>query len=83
MKKVFIKMNNLTDIKNFLAKAMQVEGDVLVKKGQYVVDGKSVMGVFTLDVSTGVTIEYPATAADFDEFITQFICKENQLKENK
>ena len=42
MKKVFIKMNNLTDIKNFLAKAMQVEGDVLVKKGQYVVDGKSV-----------------------------------------
>ena len=41
------------------------------------------MGVFTLDVSTGVTIEYPATAADFDEFIAQFICKENQLKENK
>ena len=27
-----------------------------------------------VNVSTGVIVEYPATAADFDKFITQFIC---------
>lgn len=72
MKKRWIKVNNMSDIKAFLEHAMKVEGDVIVKKGIYVIDGKSVMGIFSLDVTSGFSVEYPAAATEFDEFIAQF-----------
>lgn len=72
MQKMYIKMNNMTDIRAFLEKALIVEGDVTIKKGKYVIDGKSIMGVFTIDLSTGVTVEYPDNAVEFERFLKQF-----------
>lgn len=72
MQKIYIKMNNMTDIRAFLEKALMVEGDVTIKKGKYVIDAKSIMGVFTIDLSTGVTVEYPANAVEFERFLKQF-----------
>lgn len=72
MKKIYIKMNNMTDIKAFVEKALMVEGDITVKKGKYVIDGKSIMGIFTIDLSTGVTVEYPESATTFEQFLKSF-----------
>lgn len=72
MQKMYIKMNNMTDIRAFLEKALIVEGDVTIKKGKYVIDAKSIMGVFTIDLSTGVTVEYPDSAVEFERFLKQF-----------
>lgn len=71
-KSKFIKMNSITDVMNFVKEASKIEGDVTVLKGRYIIDGKSIMGVMSIDMSTGMTVEYPADAVDFENFISQF-----------
>ena len=72
MKSIYVKINGIADISKLAITAGAVEGDVTVRKGIYVVDGKSIMGLFSLDLSTGATIEYPEDAADFENYIITF-----------
>lgn len=72
MKSMFVKINGFKDISDVIKQATLVDGDVTYKKGKYVVDGKSTLGVMSLDLSTGVTIEYPEDAEVFENFIKQF-----------
>ena len=67
-----INIKGLTDVYNFIAEATKVAGDVLIKRGKFVVDAKSVMGVFSIDMSNNVTVIYPTDAEDFDKFLKQF-----------
>lgn len=71
-KSKFIKMNSVTDVMNFVKEASKIEGDVTVLKGRYIIDGKSIMGVMSIDMSTGMTVEYPTDAVNFENFISQF-----------
>ena len=71
-KSKFIKMNSVSDVMNFVKEASKIEGDVTVLKGRYIIDGKSIMGVMSIDMSTGMTVEYPTDAVDFENFISQF-----------
>ncbi len=75
MKKVLVKMNNFTDITTFVKQAAEVIGDVTLYKGRYAIDGKSIMGIMSIDVSTGFYVEYPAEATIFDSYVQQFIVK--------
>ena len=72
MKTKFIKMSDINDIANFVNEASKVESDINVLKGRYIINGKSIMGVMSIDMSTGMTVEYPADAIDFENFISQF-----------
>lgn len=69
----FIKLNSINDILEFVKKASNVEGDVDVKKGKYVIDAKSPMGMFSVDCSQGCVVSYPASEKDFDEYLNKFI----------
>ena len=74
MKKVRgIRITEINDAKHLVALATQIDGDVIITKGKYCVDCKSLIGVFALDLSTGVTIEYPEDVIEFDNFIKKFI----------
>ena len=70
--KQYIKINSITDVTTFVKNATATQGDVNIIKGKYCVDAKSIMGVFSLDLSTGATIEYPDEAKEFDEYISKF-----------
>ena len=72
MKSLHIKINNISDVATFVRNASDVYGDVLIKKGKFVIDGKSLMGMFSLDLSTGVTVEYPEDATNFEDYINTF-----------
>lgn len=72
MKKMIVAIHGINDLNQFIQHARTVDGDVLVSRGKFVVDGKSIMGVFSIDVSQGCTVEYPEDATDFEEFISQF-----------
>ena len=71
-RKVFIKIYNVKEIMEFVVQAGKVDGDVTVYRGKYVVDGKSLMGIFSIDLSDGVQVEYPEDAAEFAEYIKKF-----------
>ena len=73
MKKVCIKIAEIDGVNNFVQKARNVRGDVLVSRGKFCVDGKSILGMYSLDISQGCTVQYPEDAEEFDGFIQQFV----------
>ena len=72
MKKMYVVINTINKVTEFVQKASQVDGDIICTKGQYTVDGKSIMGVFSINISEGIMVEYPETATDFEEYLSQF-----------
>jgi len=72
MKELVISIKGLHDVYTFISKAQAVDGDITVTRGRYAVDGKSVLGIFSLDMSQDITVVYPETALEFEEFISQF-----------
>ena len=73
MKKVFIKITEIENVNEFVQHARSVQGDILVSRGKFCVDGKSILGMYSLNVSQGCTVQYPEDAKEFDEFIQQFV----------
>lgn len=72
MREMIVSIKGLNDIYNFIANAQKVNGDIIVRRGRYVIDAKSILGIFSLDMSQNIAITYPETASDFEEFIQQF-----------
>ena len=72
MKEIIISIKSLNDVYKFVEKAQAVDGDVTVRRGRYNVDGKSVMGIFSIDMSQDVTVIYPTSAVEFNQFCEQF-----------
>jgi len=68
-----ISINGLNDVYEFIRQASKVDGDVLLKRGKFVVDAKSFLGVLSIDVSQDTTLSYPEDANDFENYIKQFI----------
>lgn len=52
-----LKFVTFDDIKNFNRLATQLESDVLLKSGRYVIDGKSIEGIFSLSLDKPVELE--------------------------
>lgn len=72
MNNKYIKIFGLNDLSNFVIEAAKVKGDVLIYRGKFCVDGKSLMGMMSINVFEGCRIEYPADEKDFEEYLTQF-----------
>ena len=58
MKTIRTKFDNIQKVKELCNIASMNNGDVTVKSGKYVVDAKSLMGLFSLDLSQEVEIVF-------------------------
>ena len=74
-----INLNNINDVKNFVTIMQSIPEETILKSGKYVVDAKSIMGVFSLDLSKSITLEiepsFTTTVSDMSkisEKILQF-----------
>ena len=72
MKKMFIKINDISDVSAFVNHASKVEKDVTIYKGKYVINGKSLLGMFSLDLTSGILVEFPKDEKDFEKFLKEF-----------
>lgn len=72
MKNKYIKITSINDLSNFVIEASKVDGDVLIYRGKYCIDGKSMLGLMSIDISDKCKIEYPEDAIEFEKFIKQF-----------
>ena len=67
MKKTFnIQLKSINDVKDFVNFANKYEFDVDLTSGRYIVDAKSIMGIFSLDLSKAIKVE--AHTDDFGAF---------------
>lgn len=63
MKEVMkIKLSTTNDVKEFVNAAMLCSCQIDVRHGRYIVDGKSIMGLFSLNLSEPLSILIPMTA---------------------
>lgn len=69
----FVKINLVTGIYEFVNAANTVDGDIVVSNDRFVIDGKSLLGVISIDPSQGMKVKYPAEAKDFDKLIEQWV----------
>ena len=70
MKKTFnILLKSINDVKDFVNIANKYEFDVDLTSGRYVVDAKSIMGIFSLDLSKSIKVEVHSddAAAFYDD----------------
>ena len=56
MVELIIKLNMINDIKEFLNETRKIKVDVDLYKGKHIVDAKSIVGVFTVDLSEPVKL---------------------------
>jgi len=73
MKQATIKITEIRDIYELVRQAEAVEGDVICSRGKYNVDCKSILGLFSLNLTEGFIIEYPEDAIGFENYIRQFM----------
>lgn len=76
MKKTKIMLGAIADVKEFVNIVSRCEYDVDLASGRYAVDAKSIMGIFSLDLSN--PIELTAHTENADKFfsdIEKFIVK--------
>ena len=75
MKEYKILIDTIDKVKAFCKKANEIDGDILVESGRYAVDGKSIMGIFSLNLSKPLTMKVVNDEADIDgirEFIVAY-----------
>ena len=53
---VKIRLSSIEDVRNFVELVRQFEGDIDLSEGRYVVDAKSIMGIFSLDLMNPITL---------------------------
>ena len=71
-----IKLNKVSDVKDFVAKASVCDYDIELVDNKYTVDAKSILGIFSLDFSEPVKmkIETDGDVEPFLNSISQYIC---------
>jgi len=69
MKTFNILLSSINDIKAFVNIVNRYEFDVDLTSGRYVVDAKSIMGIFSLDLSKPIKVDVHSD--DAEEFIDE------------
>ncbi len=64
MKTINILLNSINDVKNFVNIVSKYDFDVDLTSGRYVVDAKSIMGIFSLDLSSPIKVDVHSDACD-------------------
>ena len=77
MKKVTIALNTINDVKFFVNTVSRYDFDVDLISGRYAVDAKSIMGIFSLDLSKPIVVEiHDDNCQEFLDQIKSFIIEE-------
>lgn len=60
-----IKLNNTNDVRDFVHICEKHIGAVTVNSEKYIVDGKSIMGIFSLDLSNPISVKFETDVSKF------------------
>ncbi len=72
-----IKLNTIEDVRNFVNAVTACEYDVDLASGRYIVDAKSIMGIFSLDLMQPIRMTVHSDSCDkFLASVESFIVKE-------
>ena len=76
MRNFEVMLTSINDVKQFVNAACDQPSDIDVISGRYIIDAKSIMGIFSIDLAKPISVEVHGTdedAAAFYEAVKQFV----------
>ena len=74
MKEMKVILSNVQDVRDFVNTVVLLDYEVDLVQGRYIVDAKSIMGIFALDTLTPIkVIAHTERADEFFKAIEKFI----------
>ena len=70
MKEVKICLGTIERVKDFVNAVTRLDCDVDIVSGRYVIDAKSIMGIFSLDLSKPINLNIHAEGSTLDTILT-------------
>lgn len=76
MKEFNVKISTISDVKNFVDAVMPFKYEIDLVCGRYAVDAKSIMGIFSIDLSKELKlIAHSDETVELEDAISEFIIK--------
>lgn len=69
MEEIKVKLGSIGAVKEFVALTNSYPFDIDLVSGRYAVDAKSIMGIFSLDLSKELTLVVHADGAESEPFL--------------
>ncbi len=69
MKTVQISLNSIDKVKSFVNDISKFDFDLDLVSGRYVIDAKSIMGIFSLDLSKPIDLNIHTDGADLENVL--------------
>ena len=69
MQKVVISLNSIDKVKAFVNDITKFDNDFDLVSGRYVIDAKSIMGIFSLDLSKPINLNIHAEGSALDTIL--------------
>ena len=80
MKSVYVDLSNVNCIKNFANIVSRYDGDFDLVQGRYCVDAKSIVGIFSLDLSKPVELQMENESDDILRELKRFLVDDKDLR---
>ena len=71
MKTVKISLNSIYKVKTFVNEINRFEAEFDLVSGRYVIDAKSIMGIFSLDISKPIDLNIHTDGEQLDEILAR------------
>ncbi len=76
MKEFTVKIETIDDVKKFVSTVMTFNYDIDLISGRYAIDAKSIMGIFSIDLSKELKlVAHTDDTAELEKAIAKFIVK--------
>lgn len=72
MKEKKIRFRHIEEMKDFVSAACRCEFDIDIISGRLVVDGKSILGVLSLNCDQELHVKYDGTEPYFEEMLGKY-----------
>ncbi len=69
MKTVKISLNSIDKVKTFVNEISKFDCDFDLVSGRYVIDAKSIMGIFSLDLSKSIDLNIHADGSELENVL--------------
>ncbi len=74
MKEFTVKITTIDDVKKFVSTVMKFDYEIDLVSGRYAIDAKSIMGIFSIDLSKDLKmIAHTDDTAELEAALAEFI----------
>ncbi len=73
MKTFFVTLRSVDTVKSFVDDMSRMEGDVFLSVGKYVIDAKSIMGIYSLDLSNPLQLAIENWKDEYTQIVEKYL----------